>query len=311
VRTESASARYDGLDGWPTDDVVQALFESQMVGLAAIRPALPLIAAAADAIAARLAGSGGRLLYAGAGTSGRIGAQDGAELPPTFDWPDARVGFLMAGGSRALTQAVEGAEDDASAGRGEIERLAVGPDDTLIGVAASGTTPFTIAAITAARAAGCLTVGVANNPDSPLLAAAEHPLVVDTGPEVVAGSTRLKAGTAQKVVLNLLSTAAMVRLGRVYRGQMVEMRATNAKLRRRSVAMLAHLVPTATEAAIEAALALAGGRIKPAMLVLRSATAGEAEELLAAAGGNLRRALELLDARRLSEIIGDGGEDGG
>jgi N-acetylmuramic acid 6-phosphate etherase len=310
MKTESVSARYDGLDGWPTEDVVLSLFESQLVGLAAIRPALPAIAVAADALAARLSG-GGRLLYAGAGTSGRIGAQDGAELPPTFDWPGNRVGFLMAGGAKALTEAVEGAEDDAGSAAAEIARLSLGPDDALVGIAASGTTPFTLAAVEAARAAGSLTIGIANNPGAPLLAAAEHPILIDTGAEVIAGSTRLKAGTAQKVVLNLLSSTAMVRLGRVYRGQMVDMRATNAKLRRRSVAMLRHLSGGLPEAAIEAALAAVGGRVKPALLVLKSAGPAEAEDLLARAGGNLRQALELLDARRLSEIIGDVGDDGG
>jgi N-acetylmuramic acid 6-phosphate etherase len=310
MSTEGVSSRYDSLDAWPTEDVVQALFESQMVGLAAVRPALPAIAAAADAMALRLR-SGGRLFYVGAGTSGRIGAQDGAELPPTFDWPEERVGFLIAGGPVALTRSVEGAEDDEAAAGHDVAASGIGAADVLIGIAASGGTPYTVRAIAVARAAGALTVGIANNDGAPLLAAAAHPLLIETGVEVIAGSTRLKAGTTQKVVLNLLSTATMVRLKRVYRGQMVDMRASNAKLRKRSVAMLRHLAAGGETEAIEAALALTGGRLKPALLILKGAGPGEADDLVAKAEGDLRRALELLEARRLAELIGDEPDEGG
>jgi N-acetylmuramic acid 6-phosphate etherase len=200
-------------------------------------PALPDIAACVAAIADRL-GRGGRLFYAGAGTSIRIAVQDGTELGPTFDWPEARTGYLIAGGEGALREAVEGAEDDAAEAAAQVAEAGVGPPDAVIGIAASGRTPFTVAAVRAARDAGALTVGIAGATKAPLLEAAEHAICLATGPEVLAGSTRMKAGTAQKVALNLISTQVMVRLGRVHGGLMVDMRPANAKLRRRARAMV-------------------------------------------------------------------------
>lgn len=285
--TEGASPRYAALDAWPPAAVLDALWEGQMAAVAAVRPALPAIAAAVEAAVPRLAG-GGRLAYAGAGTSGRIGVQDGAELPPTFDWPPDRLLLLMAGGEAALVRAVEGAEDAAAEGRAAA--AALGPADVLLGVAASGTTPFTLAAVTEARARGALTVGIANSPGAPLLAAAEHAVLADTGAEAVAGSTRLKAGTAQKAVLNLFSTLLMVRLNRVYRGRMVDMLARNAKLRARAERTLRDLTGCDADAA-RSALAAAGGKVKPAVLVLRGMDAAAAEALLARHDGSLRAAL--------------------
>jgi N-acetylmuramic acid 6-phosphate etherase len=258
-----------------------------------VRPALPAIAQAAEAVERRLATGNGRLVYVGAGTSGRIGCQDGAELPPTFDWPDDRVLLLLAGGETALARAVEGAEDDAEEARRRIREARVGPDDIVVGIAASGATPFTVAAISAAREAGALTIGVANVPRSLLLLAAEHPILCETGAEVIAGSTRMKAGTAQKIVLNLFSTLLMIRLGRVYRGMMVAMRPTNAKLKRRSVAMVAHLLDLRRQDA-ERWLVAAGGDIKRAVLMARGASSTEADRLLTATGQNLREALAAL-----------------
>jgi N-acetylmuramic acid 6-phosphate etherase len=287
--TEGSSARYEALEAWSTIEALEAMWEGQMAAVAAIRPVLPAIAAAVAEAAERLS-RGGRLIYVGAGTSGRIGAQDGSELPPTFDWPSDRLVLLMAGGADAFTRSIENAEDDTAAAAAAIAAHAVGPDDVVIGIAASGTTPYTLAAIAAAAARGALTIAVANSAGTPLPDAAAHALVVATGAEAVAGSTRMKAGTAQKVVLNLLSTAMMLRLGRVYRGRMVDMIARNDKLRRRGVRMLQDLTGCDEDAA-RAALQTAGGKVKLAILVLDGATREQAEARLAAHGGDLRRAL--------------------
>lgn len=291
--TETASPRFADLDSWPTAVQVEALYESQLDALAAIRPALPAIAAAADAAAARLRAAGGRLAYAGAGSSARLGAQDGAELEPTFDWPRDRLILLVAGGTGALTTAVENAEDDAEAARAALRAAAIGAGDVVIALAASGATPFTLACLHGSRTAGALTIGIANSPGAPLLAQADHPILLETGAEPVAGSTRMKAGTAQKVVLNLLSTAIMTGLGRVYSGRMVDMLARNEKLRRRAVAMVSELAPCGPDAA-HAALAACAMRVKPAILVARGLTAETARALLDAHGGNLRAALATL-----------------
>jgi N-acetylmuramic acid 6-phosphate etherase len=268
--------------------MLAALWEGQLAAVAALLPALPALAAAVIAASDRLRG-GGRLAYAGAGTSGRIGVQDGAELGPTFDWPAERVLFLMAGGEAALIRATEGAEDRADVAEQDVRDARLGAADVLVGIAASGSTPYTVAAVAAARSAGALTVGIANSPVAPLLAAAEHAILVETGPEAIAGSTRMKAGTAQKATLNLFSTALMTRLGRVYRGQMVDMNARNDKLRRRALRMLRSLTGCSTEQAA-AALLQTDGRVKLAVLVVHGLPLAEATALLERAEGDLRRA---------------------
>jgi N-acetylmuramic acid 6-phosphate etherase len=290
-QTELADPRTRDLDAWDTRSAVAAMWEGQMAAVAAVGPALDAVAAAADAAAPRLA-RGGRLAYAGAGTSGRLGVQDGAELVPTFDWPPDRLVLLMAGGPQALTTPVENAEDDGAAAAAAVAAAALGPDDVLVALAASGTTPYAIAAADAARARGALTIGVACSPGAPLLDRVDHPILAATGPEAVAGSTRMKAGTAQKVVLNLFSTATMVRLGRVHRGLMVDMLARNEKLRRRARRMLAELTG-AGPAEVEAALAATGNRVKPAvLLILRGMAPDQADALLSRHGGGLRAALD-------------------
>ena len=281
--TEASSARYEMLDTWDVPTLLASLWEGQLAAVAAVGPALPALARAVDAAATRLA-AGGRLAYAGAGTSGRIAVQDAVELVPTFDWPEDRLVLLMAGGDAALLRSVENAED-----RADVEH-SLGAGDVLVGVAASGTTPFTVAAVRAARERGALTIGIANSPRARLLDAAEFPVLIETGAEAIAGSTRMKAGTAQKVVLNMFSTAVMVRLGRVHRGQMVDMQARNAKLRERAVRMLRALTECSAEQA-QAALQAAGGKVKLAVLVVHGMTAGEAEALLARHHGNLRAAM--------------------
>ena len=287
--TETILPRYADLDAWPAGDMLAAMWEAQLAAVAAVRPALPAIEAACVAAAARLATSG-RLVMVGAGTSGRIGAQDGAELPPTFNWPQQRLLLLMAGGDIAFTKSVENAEDNSDAAIAAIAAHAVGRNDVVIGLAASGSTPFTTAAIIAARAAGALTIGMSNSAGGALLTAAEHPILVETGGEVIAGSTRMKAGTAQKVVLNLLSSTVMVLLGHVHRGLMVDMQAKNAKLRLRAVRMLRALTDCDDDAAT-AALAATDGRIKPAVLVVYGLDAAAADAALARHSGVLRRAL--------------------
>jgi N-acetylmuramic acid 6-phosphate etherase len=289
MATEDLSTRYQDLDAWPSSDILAALYEGQLAAVAAVRSALPAIEAAADAAVERLR-RGGRLAYVGAGTSGRIGVQDGAELPPTFNWPDAKVVYLMAGGEGALLRAVENAEDSVEDGILQIRNAEVGADDVVIGVAASGTTPFTVAALKEAAARGALTIGLSNNAGAPILSAAAHPILAETGEEVVAGSTRMKAGTAQKIVLNLLSTLIMIRLGRVYRGLMVHMRVTNAKLRRRAEIMVAQITGCDDATAVEA-LAQADGDVKIASLIVFGVDRAFAEAILARSGDNLRTAL--------------------
>lgn len=287
--TEDVDPGYREIETWPTVDALAAMLEGQAAAVETVRSALPALASAIDDAAAAI-GADGRLVYVGAGTSGRIAVQDGAELPPTFNWPRERLMFAMAGGSEALTRSIEGAEDDVAAAEGAMTGSGVGAGDVIIGLAASGTTPFTIAAVTKARALGALTVAVANNPNAPLLAAAKHGILVATGAEVVAGSTRMKAGTAQKIVLNLFSTGLMIRLGRVYKGRMVDMAARNIKLDRRAMLMVMDLAEC-DEAQARAALAASSGDLKCAILVASGYSSEAARALLARHGGNLRLAL--------------------
>lgn len=289
MTTEDISPRYFDLDVWDTIEALKALYEGQLAAIAAVGPALPAIAAAVEDAAPRLK-RGGRLVYAGAGTSGRISAQDGAELTPTFGWPREKVVLAMAGGEGALLRSVENAEDSAAGGAARMQEAGVGADDVVLGLAASGTTPFTVAALEAARARGALTIGIANNPGSRLLDVCDHPILLDTGEEPIAGSTRLKAGTAQKVVLNLFSTLVMVRLGRVYRGLMVHMQPTNAKLRQRAAQMVAVLAGCSEDAAA-AAMAEADGDVKRAVLMALGVPAAQASALLERHDGNLRAAI--------------------
>lgn len=291
--TESISPRFRELDRWPAAQVLLAMWEGQLAAVAAVRAALPALESAAEAALPRLA-RGGRLVYAGAGTSGRIGVQDGAELPPTFDWPEDRLVLLMAGGAAAFTRSVENAEDDRAAAQRDVAAHAIGGDDVAIGIAASGSTPYTTTVISECAQRGALTIGIANSPGGALLAAASHPILIETGAEVIAGSTRMMAGTAQKVVLNLFSTLVMVRLGRIHRGLMVDMNARNAKLRQRAVRML-HDLTGQDDAAIRAALDEAGGRVKTAVLILRGLDRASADSLLALHAGHLHAALAGLD----------------
>lgn len=237
MSTEVASERFGNIERWSARDAVEAMIEGQLAAVAAVRPLTGRIADAATQASERLA-ERGRLIYVGAGTSGRVAVQDGVELYPTYGWPNERLAFLVAGGPKALVESAEGAEDDNMAGTREIEQIALGWNDVVIGVAASGKTPYTIAALEAAQRRRALTIGVVNNPDAPLLEVADYAMVAHTGSEVIAGSTRMKAGTAQKAILNALSTAIMLRLGRVYNGLMVNMVISNEKLRHRGAQII-------------------------------------------------------------------------
>jgi N-acetylmuramic acid 6-phosphate etherase len=287
--TEASSSRYDALDAWDVPTILASLWEGQLAAVAALGSALPALGRATEAAVARLTISG-RLVYAGAGTSGRIAVQDVVELVPTFDWPEDRLLLLMAGGDAALLRSAENAEDRADLASAAVANHGIGKNDVLVGIAASGATKFTVAAVNAARARGALTIGIANSAPAPLLAVAEIPVLIETGAEAIAGSTRMKAGTAQKAALNLFSTALMVRLGRVYRGQMVDMRARNAKLRARAVRMLRSLTDCSAAEA-HSALDTAGGKVKLAVLIVRGMQPIEAEALLERHRGSLRAAL--------------------
>lgn len=290
--TESVSPRYRGLDTWSDADILDSLWDGQARAIAAVRRALPSIARAAQAMAERL-GEDGRIIYVGAGTSGRLAALDGAELGPTFGWPERRTIFLLAQGPVLAPGTSSAFEDDAPRARQAMLGFQPRPQDVVIAVAASGTTPFTRAAALAAAECGALVIAIANNPDAPLFQPADVPILIDTGAEIISGSTRMNAGTAQKAVLNLLSSLLMIRLGHVYDGLMVNLSVGNEKLRQRAVRILARITGCSHQAAAEA-LVLCGGRVKPAALVIKGLAPIEADQVLARAGGNLRRALGAL-----------------
>jgi N-acetylmuramic acid 6-phosphate etherase len=290
--TERVSARYSGLDVWNPDEILDALIESQLAAVASMCAARPALERAAKAMEARLRYRG-RLVYAGAGTSGRLAVQDGAELMPTFSWPEERLVLLMAGGRDALVRSVEGAEDEIELAEQLVHQYVIDGKDVLVAVAASGTTAFTVACMREAKRRGALTVGIANNFGTPLLEEADHPIWLDTGAEPIAGSTRLKAGTAQKVALNLLSTLLMILLGRVYDGLMVDVQAVNQKLIRRSEDMLIRLTGASRDAA-RSALQQAHGSVKLAVMLLQGCDPQRGAQLLDQAQGRLRSALALI-----------------
>jgi N-acetylmuramic acid 6-phosphate etherase len=291
LETERVDPRYAAIDRASVAELATLMNDADASVPGAVRAALPQIVPAIEAVAGRM-GEGGRLLYIGAGTPGRLGVLDASECPPTFSTPPGLVRGLIAGGERAVFAAQEGVEDDADAGRAVIAAEGVGPADSVVGITASGRTPYVLAAIGEARGRGALTIGVSCNAGTALSAAAEHAIEVVVGPEVVAGSTRLKAGTAQKLVLNMFSTIAMVRLGKTYGNLMVDVGATNAKLRERAIRMVS-TVTGASRAQADEALEASGMRVKLAILRLELGLGtAEATDRLAAAGGRLRDVLE-------------------
>ncbi|MGV4929695.1 N-acetylmuramic acid 6-phosphate etherase [Streptomyces sp. BHT-5-2] len=291
LTTEEFRPDLADIDRRSTLDIARLMNDEDTTVPAAVAERLPEIAAAIDAIAARMA-RGGRLIYAGAGTAGRLGVLDASECPPTFNTAPAEIVGLIAGGPSAMVTAVEGAEDSKELAAADLTALAIADRDTVVGISASGRTPYAVGAVEHARAIGALTIGLSCNTDSALAAAAEHGIEIVVGPELITGSTRLKAGTAQKLVLNMLSTITMIRLGKTYGNLMVDVRASNDKLRARSRRIVA-LATGATDLEIEAALTETDGEVKNAILVLLGGVdAHEAARLLNTTKGHLRTALQ-------------------
>ena len=276
------------IDRRSTLEIVRIIQQQDALVAQAVAAEAERIAHAVDEIANRMA-HGGRMFYVGAGTSGRIAMLDAAELPPTFGIDPSLVRVLMAGGERAYFAAAEGAEDDEEAAIAAVEKEVIA-DDAVVGIAASGTTPYTVAAIRKANMIGALTVGITSQPGSPLAQDADIAVVPKTGPEVIMGSSRMKSGTAQKMILNTISTAVMIRLGHVYSNLMIDMPATNEKLRNRAVRMVELAAEVSRPIAVQA-LRDAGGNVKLAAVIARKkVSAGEARKLLE--GRNLREVLE-------------------
>lgn len=283
--TEAVNPNTEDLDTLPTTSLLERINDEDQTVADAVRAQIPRIAEAVDTIATGLR-NGGRLIYVGAGTSGRLGVLDASECLPTFGVSPEMVRGVIAGGETALTRAIEGAEDDAGSGAQAIDSLAVGANDTIVGISASGGAPFVRAALQRARARGAATVSIANVPNAPLSSDADIAIEVVTGPEVIQGSTRLKAGTAQKLVCNMLSTAAMVRIGKTWGNRMVDVQATNRKLVQRARRLLAELAQIDDPDVVQSLLDEAGGSVKRAIVIARRGVdADTAERLLEAAGG--------------------------
>jgi N-acetylmuramic acid 6-phosphate etherase len=290
LNTETPDSQHASLDQYPTDVLVQVLVDDQFRAVEAVRAAAPRIAEAVTQALPRM-DAGGRLVYVGAGTSGRLGVLDSVELYPTFSWPHKRAVALLAGGSSAMFVAVEGAEDDAAQGAADVLSIGLEARDVVLLLAASGATPYVLGALRAARGSGALTIGFANNPDAPIVTGAEIGILLDTGPEAISGSTRLKAGTSQKIALNAFSSALMVRLNKIYGNLMVDLKATNAKLVQRAVRLTAFATGV-DEAAAHAVLEQCDFHVKVAIVALaRTVSVDQARALLDAAHGSVRHAL--------------------
>lgn len=296
LTTEAADPRYQRIDTLNVAELADLMNEADQTVPLAVRQAFPQLIPAIEAISERMA-QGGRLIYVGAGTPGRIGVLDASEITPTFSAP-GKVLAIIAGGESAIVNATEGAEDDDAAGGAAVEEAAVGPLDAVLGIAASGRTPFVVGAVRRARELGALGLGLSCNARTPLSVVAEHPIEVIVGPEIVSGSTRLKAGTAQKLVLNMISTISMVQLGKTYGNLMVDVHASNAKLRRRAERIVGEIAAVSTEKA-RIALEESGYSVPVAVITLTSGLGPEAaQDTLATAGGRLRQAMESLEATR-------------
>ena len=294
-KTESELPESSGIDTWSDAEILGAFVAGQERAIAAVKAAIPQISKAANAVAACLAG-GGRLFYAGAGTSIRIGVQDGSELPATFGMPEDRIVYLIAGSRAAMFETLADAEDNVEEGHRAASICEAG--DALIAIAASGSTPYTIAAAKRARELGASVIVVVNNPNSALAAAADIEIFLDSGPEVIMGSTRMGAGTAQKAALNLLSTLTHVKLGAVHDGMMVNVRADNLKLKARARGIVSRIAQ-ANEKDAAAALEISNGEVKPAVLICMGAKSLDAaHRLLVETKGNLRLALLKLAGTR-------------
>lgn len=291
LATEASNPASRNLDQLSASQIVELMNDEDGKVAGAVRKTLPRIAQAVEVITARMQ-KGGRLVYMGAGTSGRLGVLDAAECPPTFNTSPDQVLGLIAGGPNAMVNAAEAAEDDPALGRQDAASIGLTENDIVVGLAASGRTPYVIGALQYAREVGAAAIAVTCNSPSALEEVAEITIAPVTGPEVLAGSTRLKAGTAQKMVLNMLSTATMVRLGKTYGNLMVDMRPTNAKLRRRAARIVAEATGQDEMAAMEA-LEASGGETRTAIVsLLAGVTPDTARERLRQANGFVRKALE-------------------
>lgn len=292
LQTEQPNAETEQLDSLSSLEIATLMNEAEKTVPLAVEMVLPNVAQAIDAVYLRLK-QGGRLIYVGAGTSGRLGFLDSAECPPTFSTPPELVQSVIAGGTSAVFSAVENAEDDEEAAKEELANRGLSSSDVVVGLSASGRTPFAKGGILYAKSVGALSIALTCNRDSEIGELADIAIDVDTGPEVLMGSTRLKAGTAQKMVLNMISTGAMVRLGKVYRNLMVDMKATNFKLKERSKRIV--MLATGCESdQAEVALAEAGDHVKLAILMVKKGVTAEVGgELLLQTDGHLREALVL------------------
>lgn len=291
LTTESVDPRYSDLDTLDVAALTAAMNEAEAEVPVAVRAALPQITEAIEQIVDRVR-AGGRILYVGAGTPGRLGVLDASECPPTFSTDPETVQGIIAGGPAALRDAVEGAEDDTAAGAALVDEHLVTAADAVVGLTASGRTPYVLAAIEAARSVGALTVGVSCNAGAELSTVAELAIEVVVGPEIVSGSTRLKAGSAQKQVLNMISTVSMVRLGKTYGNLMVDVAATNAKLRVRARRLVEQIAAVDPQTA-DSALAASGGHVKvAAAMLVHGVDRPTAERWLADADGRLRTVIE-------------------
>jgi N-acetylmuramic acid 6-phosphate etherase len=291
MNTEQSLSQFKNIDTWSDVEILSALVGGQERAVAAVRQAIPQIAIAAEALAKNLR-DGGKLYYAGAGSSIRIGVQDGSELPATFNMSEDKIGYLIAGGRNAMFGTFADAEDDT--GEGERAASSLLPKDTLIAIAASGTTPYTVAAAKCSKGNGATVIAVVNNPNSALAAAANYEIFLNSGAEVIAGSTRMGAGTAQKAAINLLSTLAYVKLGAVYDGMMVDVQAGNIKLKERARRIVSAISGVEMQDAM-AALEAANGEVKSAILICAGVSSIEkARKILADKNGNLRLAFEEL-----------------
>jgi N-acetylmuramic acid 6-phosphate etherase len=290
LKTETPNTEHSQLDQYPTPQLVDTLVGDQLAAINAVRAASREIAAAVDAAVPRME-AGGRLIYVGAGTSGRLGVLDSVELYPTFSWPKERAVALLAGGIDAMFVAVEGAEDDLEQGSADLRALSPTANDVVLLLAASGRTPYVLGALRTARELGALTIGFSNNTDSPVAGEAHIGVTLDTGTEIISGSTRLKAGTSQKIALNTFSSSLMVRLHKVYGNLMVDLKPTNAKLVVRAV-RLTMIATGASEEQARAVLEECGFHVKVAVVALKRQTSvGQARALLDAAHGSVRQAL--------------------
>jgi N-acetylmuramic acid 6-phosphate etherase len=297
--TESRNPESERIDTLDASGIVRLMNDEDAKVVLAVRQEAEAIARVIELVADRFT-QGGRLIYAGAGTSGRLGVLDASECPPTFSTPPSMVVGLIAGGPTALTRAVEGAEDDPGLGASDLDGLGVSSKDVVVGIATSGRTPYVLGVVDRGREVGATTVGIACNRPSVLGGRVDIEIAPLVGPEIIAGSTRLKSGTATKMILNMITTGAMVRIGKTFGNRMIDLQPTNQKLRIRTRRILRELAGVDDDRAGEL-LGLTGGRLKPALVMaLAGVDVGEADRLLDSSGGQVRKAVEFA-------VRGDGG----